>query len=131
VNAGLSLLPVLAGSARSVREAVPVSHEYGPVRAIRTAQWKYVVRFGQGPAELYNLDDDPQECVNLAGNPTHRARENELAELMRAWFDRRTIPNRDGSHQPVSGRGQLIPLGDAATARGFYHPGNGERRIPR
>jgi arylsulfatase A-like enzyme len=39
--------------------------EYGDLRMIRTPNWKYVQRFPNGPHELWNLRNDPQETNNL------------------------------------------------------------------
>ena len=38
-----------------------VFYEFENVRAIRTDEWKYVERYIDGPHELYNLNNDPNE----------------------------------------------------------------------
>ena len=39
-------------------------------------------------AELYDLNADPYEQVNLAGEPAHRERVRDLASRLRAWQER-------------------------------------------
>ncbi|MGD2175564.1 MAG: sulfatase-like hydrolase/transferase, partial [Candidatus Brocadiaceae bacterium] len=63
---GRSFVPVWTGQTDEVREDVVVFDEYGPVRMIRTREWKYVHRYPNGPHELYNLQEDPDERENLA-----------------------------------------------------------------
>lgn len=57
--------------------------EYGDLRMVRDDTWKLVYRFPNGPHDLFNPKDDPQETVNLI-------RRDELqpviAELRRRLF---------------------------------------------
>ncbi len=46
-------------------ESIVVFDEYGPVRMIRTREWKYVHRYPYGPHELYHLAGDPGERMAL------------------------------------------------------------------
>jgi len=66
------------------RQDVVVYDEYGPVRMIRTHEWKYVQRHPAGPNELYNLRQDPNEWNNLAGNPEWESVKKELGGYMPA-----------------------------------------------
>lgn len=51
----------------------------------RTARWKYV-HFGGGlPPLLFDLENDPCEVENLAGDPAHRGTRLEMAERLLAW----------------------------------------------
>ena len=63
---GASFLPTLSGG-RSRREEVVIFDEYGPVRMIRRGRWKYVHRYPDGPHELYDMENDPDETKNLYG----------------------------------------------------------------
>src|SRR5688572_17714867 len=49
----------------SAERADAVFFEFENTRAIRTATWKYVQRFPDGPDELYDLGADPGEETNL------------------------------------------------------------------
>ena len=77
-------------------EIVVVYDEYGPVRMIRTRQWKYVHRCPDGPHDLYDLINDPDERQNLAEEEGHANRIRELRATMEEWFDRYVDPDRDG-----------------------------------
>ncbi|MBR7839697.1 sulfatase-like hydrolase/transferase [Actinospica durhamensis] len=48
--------PGLPTATEPERDRVVVYDEYGPVRMIRTADWKYVHRYPHGPHELYDLE---------------------------------------------------------------------------
>jgi arylsulfatase A-like enzyme len=62
---GMSLMPLVRGEARELRQAV-ISGYYGaPDRCIRDRTWSYIRRPEGEPDELYNLLEDPQERVNL------------------------------------------------------------------
>ena len=74
---------------------------------IRTKEWKLVLRLPDGPNELYDLVEDPDEENNLMG---HRSCAGVVAEVtgeLKAWFEKYVDPAFDGSREPVCGRGQL------------------------
>lgn len=128
--AGSSVAPLLRGETEGgEREAVVVFDEYGGTRMVRTADWKYVLRTGDGPEELYDLDADPGERRNLAGEPAARPRARELQGVLRDWFAAHVEPGLDAWGRPVSGRGQLRPAGAGADDAATYHPGSDERRV--
>lgn len=112
---GRSFAPLLCGAPQDGHSHVVAFHEYGPVRMIRTAEWKYVHRTPYGPHELYNLNDDPDETRNLANEPAHGTHCHELNRELALWFERYVDPERDGYILPVTGRGQS----------GMVHPGCG------
>ena len=127
--AGRSLAPLLRGEDTAGAEAVFAFDEYGGARMVRSAEWKYVLRAGGGPEELYDLRGDPDERHNRAGDPTCRARVDELKGVLHDWFAAHVAPGRDAWGRAVSGRGQLLParagIDDATT----YHYGQAERRV--
>ena len=93
---GSSFLPVLLGQEETHNEAVCIFDEYGPVRMIRTEDWKYVYRHAHGPDELFDLVTDPDERVNLANDGDYQDKRLELKGRMDEWFARYVIPERDG-----------------------------------
>jgi arylsulfatase A-like enzyme len=101
---GRSFLPALRGEADAGHDEVVIYDEYGPVRMIRTAEWKYVYRDPSGPLggplELYDLVNDPDERRNLAGEPDQQTRMSALHARMEAWFARYVLPERDGMREP-------------------------------
>ena len=97
---------------------------YDPMRCVRTRSYKYIRNFEsafavevpadiqQGPifranpgrysadrpsiVELYDLDQDPLEEHNLAGDPAVAAIENELSERLWSWMRETADPLLDG-----------------------------------
>jgi arylsulfatase A-like enzyme len=108
---GRSFAPLLRGEAPPTRDHVVVFDEYGPVRMIRTRTWKYVHRYPYGPHELYDLVNDPDEAHNLVDDPDQRERRAELEGELAAWFARYVDPDRDGTKEPVTGKGQIDRAG--------------------
>jgi choline-sulfatase len=96
---GHSFLPLLLGQPGAEREHVVVHDEYGPVRMLRTVQWKYVHRYETGPPELYDLLNDPEERENLAELPSQAPRVRELRGEVEEWFSRYAEPEHDGRRE--------------------------------
>ena len=95
---GRSLLPVLQGQARDVREALLVEEEsqradFGMdrrvrMRTLRDHRHRLTFYDGQPWGELYDLQADPMELRNLWNDPGARALRGELMErLARAMLD--------------------------------------------
>jgi len=131
---GESFAPLLRGESLPGRASVVVYDEYGPVRMIREARWKYVHRYPYGPHELYDLQEDPGEEHNRAGDPACKTRILEMRAHLDEWFVRYSDPAVDGARQPVTGNGQIGPVRNAVTprdafeARHQYQESNGTRR---
>ena len=111
---GRSFHAALTGQRSDAAEQVVVYDEYGPVRMIRTAEWKYVHRYPQGPHELYDLASDPGERRNVADEKSRQVLVRDLRARLEAWFARYVQPEMDGASLPVTGYGQMRPLGGAA-----------------
>ena len=111
---GKSFAPLLRGQESPGRECVVVYDEYGPVRMIRTREWKYVHRYPYGPHELYDLANDPNEETNLHGREESRERIQELRARLEGWFICYVDPMLDGTKESVTGKGQLGLCGPAA-----------------
>jgi len=117
---GRSFAPVLRGEADAGREDVVVCDEYGPVRMVRTSDWKYVHRYPYGPHELYDLVNDPNEQRNLYGVEGQAERIVDLKSRLEAWFVEYVDPALDGTHEAVTGFGQLGLAGPAGHGAGAY-----------
>ena len=128
---GRSFLPLLQeGSPQEYHEVITVFDEYGPVRMIRTKEWKYIHRYPYGPHELYDLAHDPGENFNLLTENRYfyhgpKFIERKAAEMKRqldAWFVQYVNPAIDGRAEPVQGRGQLCRLGPDSEGKLTYSP---------
>jgi arylsulfatase A-like enzyme len=90
---------------------VVVFDEYGPVRMIRTKNFKYVMRIPYGPDELYSLKEDPDETTNLFEDAMYANVRKELRSELTSWFANYVDPKRDASHECNTGYGQLCKVG--------------------
>ncbi|WP_249291916.1 choline-sulfatase [Bordetella parapertussis] len=63
---------------------------HAPCLAVRQGWWKLVVAEGDPPL-LFNLQDDPHELRNLAGQPAARDIERQLTALVQARWDARRL----------------------------------------
>ena len=95
---GKSLTTILNDPTQSVQDVVHFTYDdnkgAGPsvIRAIRTAQYKYAVyshadaqsqrAYPGGDWELYDLNNDPDENTNLAGNPAYQAIQAQMQQLL-------------------------------------------------
>lgn len=104
---GTSFAPLLQGKADTSQGAVVVYDEYGPVRMVRTTDWKYVHRFPYGPHELYHIADDPDETSNLVEAPEYASKIAEMRGMLRSWFAKYVNPEKDAAYEGVNGFGQL------------------------
>jgi len=104
---GVSFVPVWRGERDEARDEVVVYDEYGPVRMVRTREWKYIHRYPYGLHELYDLARDPDERVNLAHDPDQRERVSEMQVRLARWFVRYVDPQMDGVRSGCSGSGQM------------------------
>jgi arylsulfatase A-like enzyme len=110
---GRSFMPALLGSSDQHQEEVVICDEYGPVRMYRTAEWKYVHRYPNGPHELYDLANDPDERRNLVDEKSRQTIVRDLRQRLTDWFGRYVRPEMDGARFPVDGSGQAGPIGAA------------------
>ncbi len=87
---GRSQLPLLRGEEESVREAVVVEYHGGksrPTEGMRlktvvTERWKLTHYVGESFGELYDLENDPGELVNLHENSAHAEVRARLTEQL-------------------------------------------------
>lgn len=97
---GRSLMPLLRDEAPvpAWRETVIAQYQGKqrwacPIRMIRSAFHK-LTEYSTGERELYDLERDPDELVNLAGHPSMIATETTLAEGLDRWMDQHGDPFR-------------------------------------
>ncbi|MGN6675827.1 MAG: sulfatase family protein [Thermomicrobiales bacterium] len=70
--------------------------EYGDLRMIRTPRYKLVARYPAGPDELFDLQADPGETVNLIGHPDHATIEAALRDQLAAFYAAHEDPRHSG-----------------------------------
>jgi len=104
---GRSFTHLLEGKPRDEDLPIVVYDEYGPVRMVRTSDWKYVHRYPDGPHELFDLCADPGERRNLVDDAAAAPMANTLRSRLEDWFRTYVDPQRDGVDKGVTGCGQL------------------------
>lgn len=101
-------------------KAVVVYSEYGPVRMIRTRDWKYIHCYPQGPNELYDLKNDPGESHNLIDDPAQQERIWKMKYELDRWFVDYVDPRKDATKDNNTGNGQIRKNGlDCEGKRAF------------
>ncbi len=109
---GKSLLPLVTGAAGHAHPDYVIGEYYNkqkwvnPIRMVRTDRYKYNLYRVHGE-ELYDLENDPHELVNLAGDHGHARVKRELANELVRW----QAANNDGAfygQQPTCRDG--VPL---------------------
>ncbi len=99
---GKDLTPVINGSKAGVRTSLYTAYR-NTVRAIRTGEWKLIRYPQRNYTQLYNLQQDPLEINNLAGQSRYQATVVELMELLQESY---TTTNDTASLAPKS----VLPL---------------------
>jgi choline-sulfatase len=85
-------------------------------RMVRSGPWKFNYYHGR-QQELFNLENDPGETTNLAGQPQHRCIEQRLQELaLRDW-----VPERVSDYMERRNR-ELFLIGHWVNAVGPAEP---------
>jgi choline-sulfatase len=97
---GASLAPLLRGEPGSMSGAhEPVACEYhaegvnAPAAMIRSGRHKLIV-CRDDPDQLYDLESDPLELTNLAGDPAHASTVTSLHEALAARVDLADVERR-------------------------------------
>ncbi len=80
---GTTLLPDLRGETRPER---PVFSEMNHTKMIRQGSWKYSTDPDFEIDQLFNLDEDPHELLNLAAHPEHAERVNGFRKALLDWL---------------------------------------------
>ena len=121
---GRSFAPILDGRLSEDDRAVVVYDEYGPVRMVRTSEWKYVHRYPDGPHELFHLTTDAGERENLVGDTAYTDIVTGLRSRLEGWFEKFVNPLRDGVNKGVTGCGQLDRVENAGSQRTVFGAGH-------
>jgi choline-sulfatase len=81
---GTSLAPMLQDPSAVVKDAAFTQVRNG--YAVRTDRWRYI-EWAEGAQgrQLYDMEKDPAETTNLAGEPAHAATVNELRARLAAY----------------------------------------------
>lgn len=70
--------------------------EYGDLRMIRTPEFKLVKRYPEGPDELFNLQEDPDEKNNLIDLPESENIKQALTVKLDDYFKKYSDPLKSG-----------------------------------
>jgi arylsulfatase A-like enzyme len=106
---GRDFSPILHG--KSIDWDNTVFYEMEGCRAVRTHDWKLVLRHPDGPHELYAMSTDPQERFNLFGQPGTEAIRSQLEIQLREFFAQYADPQYDIWNGGRSKARRLVPAG--------------------
>ena len=84
---GFSLRPLWTGEAASVRASVFLPY-LNLMRAVRDERWKLICYPPVNHWQLFDLQNDPEELVNVSGDPERAADVARLTRLMAEWQTR-------------------------------------------
>lgn len=84
---GKSLMPVINGTQPDVRDLLYTGYrDYQ--RAVRDKRWKLIRYPLVNVTQLFDLQNDPRELTNLAGNPDHAAKVAEMMDKLQTEMKR-------------------------------------------
>lgn len=92
---GLSLLAQLKDAATKRERPAITSHNQGN-HGIRSERWRYI-RYADGSEELYDMESDPNEWTNLAGEAEHAA----TIAAHKKWLPEIDLPPAKGSSHRI------------------------------
>lgn len=97
---GKNYLPLIETAAANEKSAAAWDDtrygEYGDLRMIRTADYKFVKRYPHGPHDLFDLKNDPAETVNLSGQESHAAIQAQLEAQLEEFYAQHESPEKTG-----------------------------------
>ena len=94
---GMSLAPVLTGQPGQKHRDFVVGEYYSkqqwvnPIRMIRTPVFKYT-RYSVFGEELYDLENDPHEMINLASDRGYYSTLRDMRQILDGWMRDRNDP---------------------------------------
>ena len=105
---GRSFAPVLKG--QEIEWESRMAYEMESCRSFRTEDWKIVLRKSpDGPSELYDMKNDPNERFNLFGQPGYEDVQAEMETKLNAFFDEYADPKYDIWNGGTSKARRLVP----------------------
>ena len=81
---GKSLVPVMKGDATQVRDSIFLAYR-NVQRAVRDERWKIIVYPQINKTQLFDLQNDPHEIKDLAGDPAHAQEIVRLTAKLKDW----------------------------------------------
>jgi len=93
---GRSFLPMLENSGSLPNWRNEQFGEYGNLRMVRTETHKLVRRYPDGPCELFDLQADPRETVNLFDDLVHQSLVKRLTARIDDYFGACQDPVKSG-----------------------------------
>ncbi len=81
---GKSLVPLMTGKSQQVRDSLFLAY-MKVQRAVRADRWKLIVYPHINHRQLFDLQNDPHEMKNLAGDPAHAREVERLTRLLTRW----------------------------------------------
>jgi arylsulfatase A-like enzyme len=90
---GQSLAPAWKDPKAKVRDSLFFAYRNFQ-RAVRTERWKLILYNVEGrrTTQLFNIQDDPWEMKNLAGDPAQAERIRQLTALLKDWMKKTDDP---------------------------------------
>ena len=105
---GRNLVPLLKEEKEDyAEEAIVILDEYGPVRMIRTKEWKLVERMDGMENELYHLSEDADEEKNLYGKSACLAVQEDLSRQLKEWYKKYGCRRIEKMRGACTGSGQF------------------------
>ncbi|MCK5175609.1 MAG: sulfatase-like hydrolase/transferase, partial [Planctomycetes bacterium] len=89
---GKSLKPLLEGKSVPWRSYIVMEIPTNAGRMVRTQRYKYITYLDDPVEQLFDMQDDPGETVNLANSPKYASILDEHKKLLNQWEDRLDIP---------------------------------------
>ena len=94
---GRSMLSLVKGGGAGWREFIDLEHNicYSPGNhwnALTDGRWKYIFHARDGEEQLFHLEKDPQELMDLAGDGAHSGELRRWRSRLLAHFEERGEP---------------------------------------
>ena len=81
---GKSLVPIMKGEATEVRDSIFLAYRQFQ-RSVRDDRWKIIVYTHINKTQLFDLQNDPHEIKDLAGDPAHAKEITRLTDKLKDW----------------------------------------------